>query len=165
MTYQIEIRKEYEGSVAADVRQVIERAARVTLVQEEAEPGSTMTVVLTDDETVQAMNEQYRGIAAPTDVLSFPSDPLPPELADAGEAVYQGDVVIAVPYATMQAERHGHSLTDSFSLLVVHGTLHLLGYDHDTDDTRAAMWEAQEEALGELGIDTAIVPTLEDSEH
>jgi probable rRNA maturation factor len=165
MSYQIEIRDEHDDSLSSAMRQAIETAARVTLVQEEAEPGSAMTVVLTDNDTVQAMNRQYRDTDAPTDVLSFPADPLPPELADSDEAVYQGDMMIAVPYATAQAERHGHALTDSFSLLVVHGTLHLLGYDHDTDDTRAAMWQAQAEALNTLGIDTSIVPALEDSDH
>jgi probable rRNA maturation factor len=165
MSYQIEIRDEYSESVSSDVQRAMEEAARVTLVQEEAEPGSAMTVVLTDNDTVQKLNQQYRDTDAPTDVLSFPADPLPPELAGPDEPVYQGDMMIAVPYATAQAERYGHSLRDSFSLLVVHGTLHLLGYDHDTDDTRAAMWQAQEEALHTLGIDTAIVPALEDSEH
>ncbi|MFN8564627.1 MAG: rRNA maturation RNase YbeY [Anaerolineae bacterium] len=74
---------------------------------------------------------------------------------------YLGDLVIAYPYAAAQAQREGHALDDSLALLVVHGTLHLLGYDHDTPEHRAHMWAAQELALLALGISPEIVPALE----
>jgi probable rRNA maturation factor len=72
--------------------------------------------------------------------------------------------VIAFPYASAQAAREGHHLGDSLSLLVVHGTLHLIGYDHDTPAARAAMWAAQEAALRALDVPLEIVPALE-GEH
>jgi probable rRNA maturation factor len=109
------------------------------------------------------VNRQFRGIDAPTDVLSFPADEPPIEIDD--EPPYLGDLIIAYPYASEQAARQGHTLSDSLSLLVVHGTLHLLGYDHDTPEHRAEMWAAQDAALTALGISTAIVPALEGGDH
>ncbi|MFW5709264.1 MAG: rRNA maturation RNase YbeY [Chloroflexota bacterium] len=124
------------------------------------EADASLTIVITDNESVKELNRQYRGIDAPTDVLSFPSD-LPPE----AEETYLGDLIIAYPYARAQAEGEGHPLDDSLSLLVVHGTLHLLGYDHDTMENRTEMWSRQAEALQSLGISTTIVPALEAASH
>jgi len=88
---------------------------------------------------------------------------MPIEMMDEDALPYLGDLIIAYPYALAQAQREGHDAMQSFSLLVVHGTLHLLGYDHDTLENRAEMWAAQETALMALGISTAIVPSLEGS--
>ena len=66
---------------------------------------------------------------------------------------------------TAQAASLGHDASDSLTLLVAHGTLHLLGYDHDTPERRAEMWAAQERALTALGISLALVPGLEDAAH
>jgi probable rRNA maturation factor len=117
-----------------------------------------MTIVITDDDAAADLNLRYRGIDAPTDVLSFPMDSMP------GDAPYLGDLVIAYPYAAAQAEREKHALDDSLVLLVVHGTLHLIGYDHDTSERRAEMWAAQESSLQALGVSMEIVPALE-QEH
>lgn len=121
---------------------------------------SGVTIVLTDNETVARLNRQFRGIDAPTDVLSFPAD-IPPIALPTGEGRYWGDLVIAFPYAAAQASREGHDLMDSLCLLVVHGTLHLLGFDHDTPERRAEMWASQEHVLRALGISTTLVPALE----
>ncbi len=136
-------------------------AARVVLQQHQRDEAE-LQIVLQDNAHVQQLNQQYRGVDAPTDVLSFPADPLPPEF---GEPDYIGDLVIAVPYSREQAERLGQPFNDTLVLLVVHGTLHLLGYDHDTAQNRAAMWEQQAAALNALGIDTGVVPALEEFEH
>ncbi|RMG87871.1 MAG: rRNA maturation RNase YbeY, partial [Chloroflexi bacterium] len=72
---------------------------------------------------------------------------------------------IAYPYASAQAERLGHNLNDSLALLVIHGTLHLLGFEHDTIEAKQAMWDAQAQALTALGIATSIVPDLEEDSH
>lgn len=169
------------------------QAAAVVIAQHLPDYESGMTIVIETDEAVAALNQQFRGIDAPTDVLSFPADDLPEELdalmqgdeddefdddepdddsddasdeeADDYPPVYLGDLVIAYPYALSQAEREGHDPGDSFALLVVHGTLHLLGYDHDTPENRAAMWAAQEAALLTLGISPALVPPLEAADH
>lgn len=144
----------------------LKQAIGWVLQQHECEAGTGVSVQVVDNATVQMLNHTYRGVDAPTDVLSFPSDVPPlPEEADDAEALYLGDLALAYPYASAQAAKLGHVLDDSLTLLVVHGTLHLLGYDHDTPENRAEMWEAQAEALTALGVPLAIVPTLEDSDH
>jgi probable rRNA maturation factor len=156
VTYTIEVQADDH---TVDAARLID-AAQTTLSQQNAAPDSALTIVITDDETVAGLNRQHRGIDAPTDILSFPADPPPVPLDD--EPPYLGDLIIAYPYAAAQAAREGHDLSDSLALLVVHGSLHLLGYDHDTAETRAQMWTAQAEALTALGIPLSMVPELED---
>lgn len=117
-------------------------------------PAETyLTLSVTGSETVQQLNAEYLGINAPTDVLSFENVPDPdfPEV-DPEEANYLGDVVIAYPVARSQAEARGHSLMDEVILLAVHGTLHLLSFDHDTTEHKAEMWAAQAQVMAELGL-------------
>lgn len=140
----------------------LQAAAATVLTQQYAEPEASLSIVVADNEFVANLNRQYRGIDAPTDVLSFPADEPPVEEAD--EPPYLGDIIIAYPYATAQAEREGHVLDDSLALLAVHGTLHLLGYDHDTPENRARMWAAQETALTALNIPLTYVPALEEGQ-
>lgn len=134
------------------------RAAGLVLDAHEIAPNTTLSIALVDDAAIQALNVQHRAVNAPTDVLSFAAD-FPLELEE-GEA-YLGDVVIAYPYTAAQAEREGFSVNDSLALMVIHGTLHLLGYDHDTAENRQNMWAAQANFLRQLNIDTAIVPAHE----
>ncbi len=123
-------------------------------------PLAGLTVVVTDDETVQTLNRDYRGIDAPTDVLSFAAQEsaatepvladLPPELvAEMGN--YLGDVLIAYPYAAHQAAHYQNSVQAELRLLAVHGVLHLLGYDHATPEEEAVMWARQSEILAAFG--------------
>lgn len=140
------------------------QAIQAVINQHDVDALSGVTVVLETNDAVHMLNKQHRDVDAPTDVLSFPSDPLPVELGGTIEP-YLGDLIIAYPYTAAQAKRLQHDLEDSLALLVVHGTLHLLGYDHDTLENRAEMWQQQSIALENLGIDDSIVPTLEDSDH
>ncbi len=142
-------------------------AVLAVLTQEGENPASAISIVITDNEGVAQLNRDFRGIDSPTDVLSFPADPLPPELAEhlGDEPPYLGDLVMAYPYALSQAERENHPPADSFMLLAVHGTLHLLGYDHNTPENRAEMWAAQDAALKTLGIPLSLVPALEEARH
>lgn len=148
--------------------QTLVKAVLCVLAQEGENPQSAISIVLTDNDGVAELNRDFRGIDAPTDVLSFPADPLPEELAEElgdDEPPYLGDLVIAYPYALAQAEREKHNPAESFMLLVVHGTLHLLGYDHNTPENRAEMWAAQDSALTTLGIPLSLVPALEEARH
>jgi len=114
-------------------------------------PDASLTIVITDDAHVSRLNEQFRGVAAPTDVLSFPSDtPLRPSDWNTVEESdpYLGDLLIAYPYTVQQAAELGHAIDDELILLSIHGTLHLLGYDHDTPSNQAIMWDVQHNALG-----------------
>ena len=133
------------GEPAVDP-ELIERAATATLDHESAK--GDITVVFGDDEQLKELNREYLGIDAPTDVLSFPASETDPE---SGEA-YLGDILISVERAAAQAAAVGHPLESEMQLLVVHGTLHLLGYDHAEPDEKARMWAAQAEVLNSLGL-------------
>ena len=135
----------------------LEIAAITTLNLQSVESNSEMTIIITDNKSVTELNKTYRGIEAPTDVLSFPADiPLIGDLPP-----YLGDLIVAYPYAEKQAKLANIELVESFMLLIIHGTLHLLGYDHDTEHNRRKMWAIQEKVLRHLHISSKIVPTLE----
>lgn len=157
MPFQVEVQS--QGDYALNETR-LRQAAAVVLAQQGADPESSLSVVFTPDDFVADLNRQYRGIDAPTDVLSFTADQ--PPVQEEGEPPYLGDLIIAYPYAAAQAEREGHVLNDSLALLVVHGTLHLLGYDHDTPENRARMWAAQATALNALNIPLGYIPALEE---
>jgi probable rRNA maturation factor len=127
---------------------LLERAARLTLDAESASPDSDMTIVLTDDAQLHELNREFLGVDAPTDVLSFPADEEDPETG----APYLGDILISIPRATQQAEAAGHSVEAETQLLVVHGTLHLLGHDHAEAEEKARMWKTQSEVMSTLGL-------------
>lgn len=117
-----------------------------------------LTIVITSDEAVQQLNRDYRGVDAPTDVLSFAAQEgedvenlaLPPELAAEMDR-YLGDIIIAYPYTVQQAAHFGNSSAAELRLMVVHGVLHLLGEDHDTPEAEAEMWARQERVLAQFG--------------
>jgi len=89
-----------------------------------------LTVCLVSERKMRELNRRFRGVDAPTDVLSFP-----PDDRGAPEAEPQlGDLAIAVPVAARQARSAGHSLARELRILLLHGYLHLLGYDHERDD-------------------------------
>jgi probable rRNA maturation factor len=127
---------------------LLERAARFTLDHESAPTDAELTIVLSDDTQLQELNKQYLGIDSPTDVLSFPSEEVDPET----ETPYLGDIILSIPRATLQAESAGHRVEDEAQLLVVHGTLHLLGHDHAEPEEKNRMWQAQAEVMVKLGL-------------
>ena len=135
---------------------LLERAARLTLDTspwvsvglEPAPADSDITIVLTDDSQLHELNRDYLGVDAPTDVLSFPASETDPETG----AVYLGDILISIPRAAEQARAAGHPVEAEVQLLVVHGILHLLGYDHAEADEKARMWETQAEVMSRLGL-------------
>ena len=107
-----------------------------------------MTIVLTDDAQLHELNREYLGVDAPTDVLSFPASETDPETGVA----YLGDILISIPRATQQAQAAGHPIEAEVQLLVIHGTLHLLGHDHAEAEEKARMWKAQGEVMSQLGL-------------
>jgi len=103
-----------------------------------------LSIALVDEDEMAHLNNQYRGIDGPTDVLSFGcDDPCP---APGDEPITLGDVVIAPAVAERQAAELGHSVERELDVLLVHGVLHLLGYDHEAADDAGAM-AARESAL------------------
>ncbi len=132
--------------------EILERAARAALSFSGASDGD-LTIMLTDDARIQALNREFLGHDAPTDVLSFPADEPDPET----DRRYLGDIVLSLPRAAEQAGERGHSLEAEVQLLVVHGVLHLLGHDHADEAEKASMWAAQAAILETLGISPSIV--------
>ncbi len=117
------------------------------LEQETIPPNAEVGLTFVDDDVIQELNAEHRGIDKSTDVLSFPLyEPDEPFEEDADMPILLGDVVISVPHAIAQAEEYGHSVTREVAYLFVHGLLHLAGYDHMTDEERREM-RIQEEAL------------------
>ncbi|NHM27341.1 rRNA maturation RNase YbeY [Desulfofundulus sp. TPOSR] len=110
-----------------------------------------VSLVFVDDEYIHRLNREYRGVDRPTDVLSFAlqeGEPMP----EAGEETLLGDVVISLETARRQSEEYGHSFEREVAFLVAHGVLHLLGYDHQTEEEGREMREKEEAILARLGL-------------
>ncbi|HET6445599.1 MAG TPA: rRNA maturation RNase YbeY [candidate division Zixibacteria bacterium] len=123
------------------------RAAKKTLTHESAKKPTSLTLLLADNNRLQQLNRDFLGYDYPTDVLSFPSGE-----SWNGTEYYLGDIAISISKAETQAREAGHDLISELCLLVVHGVLHLLDYDHSTDDEAQRMGSVQAEILGQLGL-------------
>ena len=154
----VRVEEAYSGEVPTCK---LREAVTHTLAVHDIAPSTGVTILVTDDEAVRKLNARYRGVDAPTDVLSFPAeeDDLPPGLE---EDPYLGDILIAYPYTAAQAGEEGHDLRDVLVLLAVHGALHLLGFDHDDAEHQAAMWDAQAAILQTLGVPAVVIPAPHD---
>ena len=106
--------------------------------------AGTLTVVVTTDRRIRALNRKWRGLDAATDVLSFPAGD------DPGPAPHLGDLVISRDTAARQARHEGHSLGTELRVLALHGLLHLLGYDHERDSGRMVRIERRLRRQGGL---------------
>lgn len=124
----------------------LERSVLVALKHQGSCLDSDVTILVDDDQRIQKLNYEYLAIDAPTDVLAFPADFTDP---DTGHK-YLGDVIISYPQAKSEADKRGHSLDAEIQLLVVHGVLHLLGYDHLEPEDKEIMWSAQSQILSQL---------------
>lgn len=111
--------------------------------------GAESSLTLADPDYIAQLNEEFLdGDGSPTDVLSFPIDgPTATEMEDHEGTVMLGDIVICPAVAVVQAADHTGSLEDELALLVVHGCLHLLGWDHDDPEERDRMWARERELL------------------
>lgn len=148
------------SDLGSDPAALVIRAAKAALAAAGAPNGpaagpAELAVRLTDDAGLQALNRQYRGKDRPTNVLSFPGDP-----ADAlpGEPVPLGDLALAYGTVAREASEQGKSLADHLSHLIVHGTLHVLGYDHETESEAAEMEALEVRILSGFGISDPYLP-------
>lgn len=147
--------REWLGAVPA-VRRVCRRAAVAALAAAETSLAeSELSMMLTDDATIADLNRRYRGRDAPTDVLSFSNPDLKPGTPPSAGAApaLLGDVVVAFETASADAAEDGKSLSDHLAHLVVHGVLHLLGYDHEDDGDARSMEALEVAVLAGLGIE------------
>ncbi|MFZ5645440.1 MAG: rRNA maturation RNase YbeY [Bacillota bacterium] len=130
---------------------LVETVALSVMQREGCGEGAEVSLVLTGDDYIWELNRKYRGIDSSTDVLSFAQhegDPMP----DSGEEDLLGDVVISLPAAVRQGEEYGHGFNRELAYLTAHGVLHLLGYDHMDEESRAVMREKEEAALATVDL-------------
>jgi probable rRNA maturation factor len=150
-----------QNDVDVDVSRYV-RLARLVLEAERVVPEVEMSLLFVDEPTIAELHERFMGYEGPTDVLSFPmDDDLPPagrqpdeggrgpgSPSDPGDPPsVLGDVVVCPAVASRQAAERGGVLDDELSLLVVHGVLHLLNYDHTEPEETAAMQRREQELL------------------
>jgi probable rRNA maturation factor len=115
-------------------------------------------VLLTTDRKIRGLNRQYRGKDKATDVLSFPAENL-----IQNEEKIAGDLAISVPTALRQSVEHGHALGIELKVLILHGLLHLAGYDHESDDGRMARRE--ERLRAQLGLPQGLIERAQTSHN
>ncbi len=139
--------------------EIIRNAVSMALEAENIIFDAEVSVTITDNEGIRGLNRQYRDIDKETDVLSFPMYEFEtPAVFDEDElalepgAVMLGDIIISMDKVRAQAAEYGHSEIRELSYLTVHSTLHLLGYDHMTEEDKALMREHEEDIMNKLGI-------------
>lgn len=143
-TIDVTIEPRYRRWVAAAL---LRSAAQVALRQQGASGPAALSVLVTNDAALQALNRDFLAQDRPTDVLAFPSGEIDPETG----RLYLGDIALSYPSASRQARGAGHPVRAELQLLVVHGVLHLLGHDHGTTGDQTRMWAEQAAILAKLG--------------
>ena len=141
----IEVTSEIDGA-RVNVEALESAAARA--LDAEGQPASELSIVFTDDAAIQRLNRDYRGVDEPTDVLSFAQSEGDAFARPETALPHVGDVIISIETAARQAAEYGVSPDEEISHLLVHGVLHLLGYDHETPDDAATMREREDAILG-----------------
>jgi len=136
------------------------RIVEQTLSKKGLDSPTELSLVITDAKTIRKLNKRYRGTDEATDVLSFAMLEENPSLAASPRFVtppngvlHLGEVVLSYPQAVVQAEEHHHSPEQELALLVVHGVLHLLGYEDEDAEAELRMRAEEERILGELSDD------------
>ena len=134
-----------------ELNDLVEKVALAVLEGEGCSEQAEVSIVFVDNEYMHNLNREYRGVDSPTDVLSFAleeGEPMP----DAKGEELLGDVVISLEKAAAQAKEYGHGFMREVAYLTAHGVLHLLGYDHQSDEDRAAMRQKEESVLAGLRL-------------
>ncbi len=137
-----------------EITKILVTTATAVLQKERPAEEIDLCIVIETDEVLKDLNKKYRGMDEPTDVLSFESADLDPETG----IPYLGDIIISLEQAKIQAEKSNHTLTAELQLLTVHGTLHLLGYNHVEEEEKERMWSLQKEVLESLGANLTTWP-------
>lgn len=138
----------FENNYEQDFTAIIEQALKTLSIEDDVE----VSCVLVDDERIHEINREYRHIDRSTDVISFAMEDNDQFYVEDMPRTL-GDIFISVDHAKKQAEEYGHSLRREMCFLFTHGILHLLGYDHMTDEQEKEMFGLQDEILGALSIE------------
>jgi probable rRNA maturation factor len=152
LTEEITIHIEHEFGDCVDREQVV-GLARDVLKAEGISPPYEISLLFTTSETVRKLNRDYRSVDSFTDVLAFQMLPQhnasPPFILPPDGMAHLGEVIISCPQAMEQAREQGHSIGTELALLVIHGILHLLGYDHEQPEEEGRMRLREAQLLGE----------------
>ena len=160
MPVKLSLTRAKRGLGHENARKLILRAAKCALKCEGVDCPCALSALLTDNEGIREINREFRGVDAPTDVLSFPLNELEPGKFDAelcetdpgSGAVLLGDMAISLERCQAQGEEFGHGFEREVMYLTVHSVLHLLGYDHvDEGEMKRAMRGREEEIMRSLG--------------
>lgn len=143
-----------EQTLEVDIEQLRDLAALV--LSEEGYPESTeVAILLVSENEIAGYNQRFLERDGPTDVLAFPVETLipgvVPDLDPHGPPLIAGDVIISPAYVERQAGNNGVSADDEMALMVTHGMLHLLGYDHESDEEAKQMEQRERELLAKVG--------------
>ena len=137
-----------DEDLAAEIRRAVEKVGELYDAAD-----AEVSITLTDDAHIHALNREYRAVDRPTDVISFAlNESEEPEIAGGPAIDVLGDIVLSVERAKVQAAEYGHSLRREIVFLTVHGMLHLLGYDHVEEAERQEMEEEQRHVMAALGV-------------
>jgi probable rRNA maturation factor len=126
------------------------------LLIENVPPNVEISLVIVGQERIHELNREYRGKDKPTDVLSFAMAEQKTEdeetdfITPPDGLVHLGEVIVSYPQAVIQAEEHGHSIQKEMAMLITHGVLHILGYDHEKPEMEPAMQAKEKEILAEV---------------
>ena len=159
MQHEIYVSREVKNLGHRNSAALIKKAARMALDAEGVDVPCIISVMLTDDEGIHAVNREFRGVDRATDVLSFPQNELIPGQFDAEGcerdldtgAILLGDMMISVPRCEAQGEEFGHGYERELMYLTVHSVLHLLGYDHvDEGEQKRRMREREKAIMGDI---------------
>ena len=161
MDANIMVSREKRGLGYPDARRLILRAINAALRAEGVGEECEISVLLTDNEGIHALNREYRNVDRPTDVLSFPANELTPGEFDAQGCeedpetgrIFLGDMAISLEKCAAQGLEYGHGFERELMYLTVHSTLHLLGYDHvDEAEMKRQMRAREEMIMSGLGV-------------
>ncbi|MBR5319268.1 MAG: rRNA maturation RNase YbeY [Peptococcaceae bacterium] len=136
--------------IPADWEEKINKVAAICLKEEQIPEEAEVDLLFVDNEAIREMNLEYRDKDSATDVLSFPMYEADEEIDDEDEILF-GDIVISLERAQEQCEEYGHSLEREVMYLLVHGLLHLAGYDHMEEEDKKQMRAQEEKLLAVIG--------------
>ena len=158
--HKVYVKRQRQGLGERSITSLCRRAIKATLQEEGVITPVEISVLISDDKGIRELNNTHRGIDKATDVLSFPTHVLIPGNFQAKEedldpqtgTLHLGDIMLSCERAESQAGEYGHDTTREIAYLMVHATLHLLGYDHENPEDQARMREREEQTLGILGL-------------
>jgi probable rRNA maturation factor len=142
-----------EGIEAEPGAEWLQRVVETSLLAENAPPHVELSLVVTGQERIQELNREYRGQDRTTDVLSFSmseaSEGEPaPFIGPPDGLLHLGEIIISYPQALIQSKEDGHSVKKEMAVLIIHGVLHILGYDHQKPEMEAKMRAREKDILG-----------------